>query len=81
MSENATPATAYDYTRCTWNLNNFPMARGSMLRHVGGELERYNGITAPWLYVGQLFATFCWHVEDHDLYSLNYLHHGAPKTW
>ena len=35
----------------------------------------------PWMYCGQLFAAFCWHVEDHYLYSINYMHHGAPKTW
>lgn len=39
------------------------------------------GLTKPWLYLGMLFATFCWHVEDHFLCSLNYLHRGAPKTW
>ena len=27
------------------------------------------------------FASFCWHVEDLYMYALNYLHHGAPKTW
>lgn len=39
------------------------------------------GLTKPWLYLGMLFATFCWHVEDHFLCSVNYLHRGAAKTW
>ncbi|XAR54777.1 [Histone H3]-lysine-36 demethylase [Bertholletia excelsa] len=39
------------------------------------------GVTEPMLYIGMLFSMFAWHVEDHYLFSINYHHCGAAKTW
>jgi jumonji domain-containing protein 2 len=39
------------------------------------------GITKPMLYIGSWRAMFAFHVEDVDLYSINYLHLGAEKSW
>lgn len=60
-----------DYCSSPWNLNNFPKLPGSMLRAVQ---ENVAGVMVPWLYIGMLFSSFCWHVEDHCFYSINYLH-------
>ncbi|KAK2983960.1 hypothetical protein RJ640_009683, partial [Escallonia rubra] len=45
------------------------------------EQSQISGVVVPWLYIGMCFSSFCWHVEDHHLYSLNYLHWGDPKIW
>lgn len=55
------------------------LVQGSVLRYLVGE-ELITGVMVPWLYVGSCLSAFCWHVEDHALYSVNYLHMGAPKV-
>ncbi|PSS04169.1 Lysine-specific demethylase [Actinidia chinensis var. chinensis] len=67
-----------EYCASPWNLNNLPKLRGSMLRAVHHGIA---GVMVPWLYVGMLFSSFCWHFEDHCFYSMNYLHWGEPKCW
>ncbi|KXZ56658.1 hypothetical protein GPECTOR_1g593 [Gonium pectorale] len=63
-----------------WNINNLPRSVGSVLRYVQTD-ELITGVMVPWLYVGSCLSAFCWHVEDHALYSINYLHKGAHKVW
>lgn len=67
-----------EYCSSPWNLNNLPRLQGSMLRAVHHNIA---GVMVPWLYIGMLFSSFCWHFEDHCFYSMNYLHWGEPKCW
>lgn len=70
-----------------WNLNNMPILPDSWVRHVDtahDRLLRYiksdiSGMTVPWIYIGMLFSTFCWHNEDHYTYSVNYSMSQVPR--
>ncbi|KAH7314592.1 hypothetical protein KP509_21G010000 [Ceratopteris richardii] len=70
--------TGSELTNSFWNMKVLPRAPGSLLRYMPDEVP---GVTSPMVYIGMLFSWFAWHVEDHELHSLNYLHTGAPKTW
>ncbi|KAE8671696.1 Jumonji domain protein isoform 2 [Hibiscus syriacus] len=63
---------------CKWNLELFSRLPKSTLRLLETAIP---GVTDPMLYIGMLFSLFAWHVEDHYLYSINYHHCGASKTW
>ncbi|WPH03898.1 PLU-1-domain-containing protein [Acrodontium crateriforme] len=66
------------YSIDPWNLNILPLDKDSLFRHIKSDVS---GMTVPWLYVGMVFSTFCWHNEDHFTYSANYQHFGETKTW
>jgi histone demethylase JARID1 len=66
------------YSTDPWNLNIMPLHPDSLFRHIKSDIS---GMTVPWLYVGMIFSTFCWHNEDHYAYSANYQHFGSTKTW
>uniref|UniRef100_A0A2K6F4N5 [histone H3]-trimethyl-L-lysine(4) demethylase n=1 Tax=Propithecus coquereli TaxID=379532 RepID=A0A2K6F4N5_PROCO len=68
----------HEYALSGWNLNNMPVLEQSVLAHINVDIS---GMKVPWLYVGMCFSSFCWHIEDHWSYSINYLHWGEPKTW
>lgn len=70
--------TLTDETQTVWNINNL----GTILDYVNTDYgKKIPGVNNAYLYFGMWKTTFSWHTEDMDLYSINYLHFGAPKTW
>lgn len=64
---------------CTeWNINHLNTILDCVGEDYGISIE---GVNTAYLYFGMWKTTFAWHTEDMDLYSINYLHFGAPKTW
>lgn len=58
----------------SWNINNLQ----TPLKIIGKNLP---GVSNAMLYFGCWRASFAFHTEDMELYSINYLHYGAPKSW
>ena len=69
------------YDKNLYNLNNIYKSKQSLLRVIKNKSERISGVTSPWVYLGMQFSSFCWHVEDLYINSLNYNHLGSTKTW
>ncbi|KAL5561923.1 hypothetical protein UlMin_031670 [Ulmus minor] len=61
-----------------WNLSNLPKLPGSLLSFKSCDTSH---VLVPRVRIGMCFSSFHWRVEDHHLYSLCYLHMGAPKVW
>nr|XP_043632559.1 probable lysine-specific demethylase ELF6 [Erigeron canadensis] len=71
-------SSGWKLSNCPWNLQVIARSPGSLTRFMPDDIP---GVTSPMVYIGMLFSWFAWHVEDHELHSLNFLHIGAPKTW
>ncbi|KAL4244558.1 JHDM3 histone demethylase family protein [Abortiporus biennis] len=61
-----------------WNVATLKTA---LTRLLPASSQGLPGVNTPYLYFGMWRATFAWHVEDMDLFSINYIHFGAPKFW
>ncbi|MEJ1269825.1 hypothetical protein NN561_000642 [Cricetulus griseus] len=68
----------YDEDVAQWNIGNLRTILDMVERECGTIIE---GVNTPYLYFGMWKTTFAWHTEDMDLYSINYLHFGEPKSW
>lgn len=68
------PGSLFDEDTKEWNVAKLP----NLLDLLGAPIP---GVNTAYLYLGMWRATFAWHLEDVDLYSINYIHFGAPKQW
>ncbi|XP_010543545.1 PREDICTED: probable lysine-specific demethylase ELF6 [Tarenaya hassleriana] len=71
-------SAGWKLSNSSWNLQMIARSPGSITRFMPDDIP---GVTSPMIYIGMLFSWFAWHVEDHELHSLNFLHTGSPKTW
>ncbi|XP_057622796.1 lysine-specific demethylase 4D-like [Chionomys nivalis] len=68
----------FDENTQHWNVGHLGSLLDLLKQECGIVIE---GVNTPYLYFGMWKTTFAWHTEDMDLYSINYLHLGQPKTW
>ena len=68
------PGSLFDKDTKEWNVAKLP----NLLDILGQPIP---GVNTAYLYLGMWKATFAWHLEDVDLFSINYIHFGAPKQW
>ncbi len=69
-----TPVSFFDEKVEGWNIRDL----GCLLTQ--HHVPRIPGVTTPMTYFGMWKSFFSWHVEDMDLFSVNYMHFGAPKV-
>uniref|UniRef100_A0A667YI00 [histone H3]-trimethyl-L-lysine(9) demethylase n=1 Tax=Myripristis murdjan TaxID=586833 RepID=A0A667YI00_9TELE len=68
----------YDPEVKEWNICHLNTILDTVEHESGITIE---GVNTPYLYFGMWKTTFAWHTEDMDLYSINFLHFGEPKSW
>ncbi|XP_051929796.1 lysine-specific demethylase 4A isoform X3 [Hippocampus zosterae] len=68
----------YDPDVSEWNIGRLDTILDTAEHESGVKMK---GVNTPYLYFGMWKAAFAWHTEDMDLYSVNYLHFGEPKSW
>ncbi|XP_052401223.1 lysine-specific demethylase 4C isoform X1 [Carassius gibelio] len=70
--------TLYDEDIKEWNIGHLNSILDVIEEDCGVSIQ---GVNTPYLYFGMWKTSFSWHTEDMDLYSINYLHFGEPKSW
>ena len=61
-------AVGWRLSSSLWNLQAIARAPGSLIRFMPDDIP---GVTSPMVYIGMLFSWFAYHIEDHELHSLN----------